>query len=321
VASPAVAVCVSSRNRAALLGRLLDHLEHQSLPTSSFEVLVVDDGSDDETPAVLEAARQRMALRLQTMRNETSRGPAAGRNAAWRAATAPVIAFTDDDCVPTREWLERALEAMGGRRRVVVGRVDPNPDQSAHAGPFAHTWVIRAAQARSFATANVLFRRDDLVALDGFDERYRNPACEDTDLGLRAEEQGVEVVFAPDALVWHDVRPGTWRDKVRDQARWADLALVFRSHPAARRELLHRGVFWKPSHADLLLLLLGVAAAPRDRRALALALPWLHRRLCTETTDQPWSLLLPALPGLLAVDLAELAAMVRGSIRYRTLVL
>ncbi|HET6908285.1 MAG TPA: glycosyltransferase [Mycobacteriales bacterium] len=319
--APAVAVCVSTRNRAALLRRLLDELERQTLATDAFEVVVVDDGSTDETPKVLDEAAGRGVLRLRALRHPISRGPAAGRNAAWRAASAPVIAFTDDDCVPAERWLERGLATMGAQQRVVVGRVDPNPEQSDNAGPFAHTWVIRSAQARSFATANVLFRRDDLLALDGFDERYRNPACEDTDLGLRAEEAGAAVVFAPDALVWHDIRPGTWRDKVRDQARWADLALVFRTHPAARRDLLHRGVFWKPSHVDLLLLLAGTVVAARDVRGLVLALPWLHRRLCRETDGEPWPLLLPSLPGLLAVDVAELTAMVRGSIRYRTLVL
>jgi glycosyltransferase involved in cell wall biosynthesis len=319
--TPAVSVCVSSRNRAPLLGRLLLALEEQTLSRSDFEVVVVDDGSTDDSAHVLADAQARGVLALSTLRHESSKGPAAGRNAAWRKARAPVIAFTDDDCLPAHDWLARGLDAMGAHRRVVVGRVEPNPEQLARNGLFAHTWVMRAPETRWFATANILYRRQDLEALSGFDERYLNPACEDTDLGLRAEEDGVEVLFSAETLVWHDVRPGTVLDKVRDQARWADIPLVFRTHPGARHQMLHRGLFWKPTHRDLLLLLAGVAASKRDTRALALALPWVHRRLCAEAQDQPMSLLAPALPGLLAVDIAELVAMIRGSVRHRSLVL
>jgi hypothetical protein len=110
-------------------------------------------------------------------------------------------------------------------------------------------------------------------------------------------------------------------DKVRDQARWADIPLVFRSHPQARQQMLDKGLFWKPAHRDLLLLLAGAAAGVRVPGALVLGVPWLHRRLCGDSQGQPLSLLVPSLPGLLAVDVAELVAMVRGSIRHRTLVL
>jgi hypothetical protein len=211
------------------------------------------------------------------------------------------------------------MAAMGDRRRVVVGRVEPNPDQLANDGPFARTLSIGPAQVRSFATANVFYRRGDLAALGGFDPRFRRPAGEDTDLGLRAERDGAEVVFDNDAFVWHDVEPGGVVAMVRDQARWSDLALVFAAHPQMRRMLLHRGIFWKPTHGDLLLLLAGLAGVRAHKRSLLLALPWLHRRLCAES-DEAWTVL-PALPGLLAVDVAELVAMVRGSVKHRTLIL
>ena len=163
--TPRAAVCVSTRNRAELLRRLFDQLECQSLPADAFEVVVVDDGSTDHTPAVIAAALARARLRLTSIRHETSRGPAAGRNAAWRTAVAPVIAFTDDDCLPSTDWLERGLAEMGDEPRVVVGRVEPNPEHVTVESPFAHTWVIRAAQTRSFATANVFYRRADLERL------------------------------------------------------------------------------------------------------------------------------------------------------------
>lgn len=323
--APRVSVCVSTRDRGPLLRRLLDALAAQTVAPGQVEVLVVDDGSKDETAAVLDAARRTFPLRLQVFRHETAQGPAAGRNRAWRAARGELVAFTDDDCVPTAGWLAALLAASAGQPRVVVGRVEPAEEQRHRHDPFAHTWVMRAAEVGWFATANVAYRRADLERLGGFDERYRNPACEDTDLGLRAEESGLEVVFAPDALVWHDVRPGTVADKVRDAARWGDLPLLVRSHPGARRRLLAHRVFWKPSHLDLLLLAAACAALPRRPAAGALALPWLHRRLCPAAGAPEADLPMPArvalLPALLAVDAAELTAMMRGSWRHRFLVL
>lgn len=318
---PRVAVCVSSRNRSHLLERLLRSLEAQTLPTSQFDVIVVNDGSVDDTAEMLARVSQSSSLRLQTIHRETSGGPAAGRNSAWRAATSDFIAFTDDDCVPVAGWLEAGLTALADRRQIVVGGVRPNPDQLELDGPFAHTWTIGRAEMRGFATANIFYRRADLDELGGFDERYPNPACEDTDLGLRAEEQGVAVEFCADALVWHDVRPDGVIGKIRDQSRWSDIPLIFREHPDARGAMLQHRVFWKQTHVDLLLLLAGVALTPVSRRALLATVPWIHRRLCPGHSDWSAPLRVSSLPGQLAVDLAELTAMVRGSIRHRSLVL
>jgi glycosyltransferase involved in cell wall biosynthesis len=316
-----ISVCVSSRDRADRLGRLLVSLTRQTLPLSEFSVVVVDDGSTDGTAALLERVQRETVLDLTCLRSAVSQGPASGRNKAWRASTGAVVAFTDDDCVPSDDWLAQILGRVADGAHVVVGRVEPNPDQVSRLDRFAHTYVMRAAEMRWYATANVAYRRDSLEILGGFDQRYGNPACEDTDLGLRAEEAGILSVFAPNALVWHDVVPGSMRTKVQDQKRWADLTLIIREHPSARRELLHRGVFWKDSHPRLLLLLLGLAAAPRSRSALALTVPWIHQTFCRRPDEEPLPATVAVLPAILAVDLAEVAAMVRGSIRHRTVVL
>jgi glycosyltransferase involved in cell wall biosynthesis len=323
VTAPLITVCVSTRNRAALLSRLLDALTHQALAVDDFEVIVVNDGSTDDTATVLGEFEASGRLRLRSFSHETSKGPAAGRNAAWQAASAPYIAFTDDDCVPTSEWLRAGYSQIAASgSSVVVGSVLPNPDQLTHAGPFAHTWTIRKHEIRGFATANIFYRREDLESLGGFDERYKNPACEDTDLGLRAEAAGIAVAYCAEALAWHDVRPDGVLGKIRDQRRWEDLPLVFREHPSARKLMLHRGLFWKKSHAHLLLLMAGLLVLPMSRRAaLAAATPWLHSRLCPNCSDYALSTLAQSLPGQLAVDLAEIRAMVEGSVRHRSLVL
>jgi GT2 family glycosyltransferase len=320
--SARIAVCISTRDRAARLRRLLAALERQQLEPADLVVVIVDDGSVDETPAVLAEATRRGAVALTTVRHDRSRGPAAGRNAAWRAATAPVIAFIDDDCVPSPLWLPAALRRYAADDAdVVVGAVARAPAQAHRTGRFARELVVGPAQVRWFATANVFYRRDNLVALGGFDEGYRSAAAEDTDLGFRAEAAGLRVAFEPTALVFHDVTAAGVCDAIRDQARWADLARLFKSHPEQRRRTLHRRVFWRETHPELLLLAGGLALGRRWPAALALAAPWLHGKLCRERGEQTMPAAVAELPGALAVDVAELTAVVRGSIRHRTLLL
>lgn len=311
-----VTVVVSTFRRPQLLPRLVRALEQQDLPRDRFEIVVVDNASPDETSEVLVALQRVTTHQLRVARARVNRGPASGRNLGVELARGPVVAFTDDDCVPDPGWLRGGLRAMGEGRRLVVGRTVPPADHPV--GPFAR--VLRVDDARYMQTCNVFYRRSDLEELGGFDERIG--FGEDTDLGLRALESGVEVVFAPEALVVHDVRPRTVAEAVRGAAAWSDLPRVVRRHPHLRGTHLHRRVFWKRSHPPALLAAAGmVLTFRRPLVGLALISPYLRFRL----VDQPLAAgrreRLLTLPGALAVDLAEVAAMVRGSIRHRTVVL
>ncbi|MFP5220097.1 MAG: glycosyltransferase family 2 protein, partial [Actinomycetes bacterium] len=128
--SAVVAVAVSTYRRPELLSRLLAALEAQSVPLEQVEVVVVDDASGDATWGVLQHAVEHSPLRLTALRQPVNGGPAAGRERAWRATTAPVIAFTDDDCRPVPQWLAEGLAAMTAHDpAVVVGRTVPDPEQ------------------------------------------------------------------------------------------------------------------------------------------------------------------------------------------------
>ena len=319
--APRISVCVSTRDRSARLARLLEALRAQTLRASELEVVVVDDGSTDDTWSLLSDAANAEGSRVIALRHETSRGPAAGRNAAWRAARGEVVAFTDDDCVPAPDWLEQALTAIDGQARVVVGRVDAPAEHRYRESLFARGLVAGPAEVRWFATANVIYRRADLETLGGFHEDFPAAAWEDTELGLRAEDHGLEVVFGSHVRVVHDVVPVTAWQKARDQKRWGAAGLVVKLHPRVRHDMLYRRWFWKRTHVELLAGIAGLGLAVRDRRFLALALPWLHARLCREARGQPVSELVGALPGLLLVDAAEVAAMVRASVEHRTPIL
>jgi glycosyltransferase involved in cell wall biosynthesis len=307
--SARIAVVVATKNRAWRLSLLLEALRAQTVGLDAFEVVVVDDGSSDATPRLLADVGD---LPLRVIRRETSAGPATARNAGWRAATAPLVAFTDDDCRPVPDWLERfAAAAAAHPGAVLQGRVEKDPEQMGALTPFAH-WMEVHHAGEGFPTANILYPRELLERLDGFDESFGRASGEDTDLGWRALEAGATVEFVPDALVHHGIVPvGAW-PRLRGTARWTDSIRNYRLHPQMPK---HKGIFWRHNHWVLFRFLVALIL-PRwlGPIRLYLAAPYVKH-----LTDRRTGPLLA--PYLLALDLGEVLAVVRGAIRYRVLVL
>lgn len=318
--SPAVCVAVSTHERSTLLPRLVRALERQTLPRDRFEVVIVDDGSRDETPDVLERLASSSTLDLRVIRSERNRGQAEGRNTAWRAARAPIIAFTDDDCMPTESWLDAGLDRVVQGADIVVGRTSPAPDQMHMLGPFSRT--MNTTDERYFATCNIFYRREDLEAVGGFDEGFGPTAGEDTDLAYRVRRLGRRTVFAPEALVHHDVRPSSLRAAMRETKRWDGIVRMVRRNPSeARREHLWKRYVWRRSHPPVIIATFGVLLAPVFPPAVVLTLPYLRLRLRTEPRTWSRTRRFVVLPGTYIVDLLEVLVMMRASLRYRTLVL
>ncbi len=316
--TPEAAVCVSSRGRAHLLPRLLAALEAQDVARDQFEVIVVDDGSQDATWSTLEALASTTDVDLVVARRQTSGGPARGRNRAWQLATAPAIAFTDDDCQPDPGWLRAGLAALE-HTPIVSGRTIPDPAQEAHRGPFSRTLHVEAVAF--VPTANAFYRRDDLVAAGGFDEGFPTPGGEDTDLAWRLADQGRKIGFAATALVRHDISPSALRPALRTAWRWHGLPRVMALHPERVRAVVYRRVFWKASHPPTILAFAALVLALRWRPALLLAGPWLwYRWHVAPLTGRRRERLL-SLPGAFAIDGTEVIALVRGSIRERSILL
>src|SRR6478609_4576243 len=103
-----VSVVIPTYNRWDKLRRVLDGYHTQSIPVADFELLVCDDGSTDETSDRVRAYAADAPYTLRHLRQENS-GPATARNRGLRAAEAPVVVMTDDDCVPHPDLLARHL--------------------------------------------------------------------------------------------------------------------------------------------------------------------------------------------------------------------
>src|SRR4051794_33054615 len=144
-----------ARDAAATLARALDGVARQDV---DHELIVVDDGSTDATPAL---ARARGA----TLLAGAGEGPAAARNLGAAAARGDVLAFLDSDCFPEPGWLAAGVEALESAD-LVQGAVHADP--SARRGPFDRTlWVTDAWGL--FESANLFVRRDTFAALGGFE--------------------------------------------------------------------------------------------------------------------------------------------------------
>jgi glycosyltransferase involved in cell wall biosynthesis len=327
--TPAVSVVVPTRNRSHLLPRLIECLEQQR-GVDGIEVLVVDDSSIDDTARTL-ADLGRRDTTIRSARTPRPSGSAAARNVGWRAASAPIVAFTDDDCRPSPDWLACLLEGMNGAD-VVQGRTLFDPAEANGRGPFSQVVAVERFSGQ-FETSNVAYRREVLEQLGGFDETFEGDSFgEDVDLGWRALEAGAKAAFAPAAVVVHDVKRAPavaeLRASLRDARRWRHIGRVLRDHPGYRAYRLHKDPFLAATHPPTLLALAGLALlALRPHRrlarvlAIALVVPWLRHRVVVEPRPGRRRHLPVVLPAAFVVDATETVAVTASGFRYRTLVL
>jgi glycosyltransferase involved in cell wall biosynthesis len=276
-----LSVVIPTYNRLPILRKCLAALESQRLqaPLQDYEVVLVDDGSTDDTVRWLDAhATQLPHVRL--LRQEHG-GPAEGRNRGVEAARGEVIVFIDSDLVVTSDFLvhhARALEqhwrSRGDRLCFTYGAVIntanfEDPTSEPHK-PTDLSWAY-------FATGNVAIDRQVLLRSGLFDTSFRLYGWEDLELGERLRRQGVRLIRCPQAVGYH------WHpalsleqipDLVRIERERAKMALVFyRKHPTRRVRFiiqytwLHR-LLWE-------LLTLGGLL---NERSLRPVLAWLIRR-------------------------------------------
>ena len=310
-----VSVVIPTFQRASRLPALIAALEAQTLPAEEFDVIVADDSSQDDTPVVLEQLAASTSIRLRSVRTARNGGPGAARNLGWRSSAAPVIAFTDDDCLPAPGWLEAGLAVLErSSAGIVQGRTLPDPSAT-NEGWIKTVRVERLTQL--YESCNIFYRTDVLRAVGGFDEEITVPFGEDTATGWEARRHGFTAEFAPDALVHHSVtRPGArywWRYAMMH----ANFPKLVRRFPEMRRELMWLRLFMWRDRAVFDAALAGAAAGFAWPPAFALLLPYAYLRRPRRLTRRE----IEGVVARLGMDAAILGGLLVGSARERTLVL
>lgn len=251
--SPVVSVIVPTYQRPDLLERCLAALLAQTLSADKYEIVVCDDGPSSAARAVVENARvvARAGLHIHYLEITETQGPAGARNRGWHCAAAPIIAFTDDDTVPDPAWLEKGVAAMTTGVDAVTGRIEmPLPLRP------TDVEVDAAGLTRAeFVTANCFVRREALLAVGGFDERFSIAWREDSDLHFSLLESGRQIRHAPEALVVHPLRETRFGASIGMQKKVMFDVLLYLKHPKLYRERIRPRPPWFYVFVSLSLLL------------------------------------------------------------------
>ena len=188
-------VIIPTRNRPRAIIACLDAIGRQDCTAHAYEVIVVDDGSDDCLQ--LDPRRWADRFELRVLRQENA-GPAAARQRGVAEARGAILAFTDDDCLPTPGWLATLVAALESFPEAMAGGSTFNglsADLCAETSQLILEIVYEhfnsgPSGAYFFASNNIAMRRSDYLASGGFDGEFGSPAAEDREFCDRWRLQG-----------------------------------------------------------------------------------------------------------------------------------
>lgn len=211
-------------NGARTIARTIKCVLNQSY--RPYEIVIVDDGSTDDTAQTLETFAGQISYIFQP-----NRGPAAARNAGIRAARGNLIAFTDSDCLPSKNWLLNLIAEFDSPLVAGVGGLVKSADgswigQYIDEAGFLNPQPKNATQIPYLITANACFRRAALLEAGLFDERFRKPGGEEPELCLRLSKLGYDFRLAKEAIVLHHHRQ-TVIHLLKTVANYGEGAFIF----------------------------------------------------------------------------------------------
>lgn len=222
-------VIVAVYNEEKNISELVVSLISQSvLP---HEVIIVDDGSTDNTPDMVKSVNSPL---IKYIRIQNS-GPAAARNVGWRVSESDICIFTDGDCLPEREWIETLLTPFNNKDVGAAGGTYKtlNIDSTlARFIGFEIAWKYKAVEGEvdAHGSYNLAVRKKVLEEIGGFNEEYRKPSGEDWDLTYKISRI-CKIIYVPDAVVGHFHPESLWSYLKNQTQRSFDRIKLYKDHP------------------------------------------------------------------------------------------
>jgi glycosyltransferase involved in cell wall biosynthesis len=217
--APLASIVIPTFNGKSRIGNCLDSLVRQTTGRD-VEILVVDDGSSDNTASVV---RSYSSVRLISQSNA---GPAAARNRGAREAQGTILLFTDDDCVPMPDWLEAMLGPFKDPD-VIGAKGVYRTHQKSLAARFVqieyedkYRLMSGLSSIDFIDTYSAGFRRDRFLDMSGYDTSFPVACAEDVELSYRMSARGWKMIFVPAAIVYH-THPDTFLRYLKKKYKFA----------------------------------------------------------------------------------------------------
>ena len=199
---PRFSVIIPAYNAEKTLTSCLRSLADQSLHKGLYEVILVDDGSSDNTAGIAKGFDVKYIF-------QTNQGPASARNNGVASAKGEFILFTDSDCVPDHRWIEEMVKPFQGTEVVAV-KGAYKTKQKTLVAKFAqaefedrYDFLQKSNSIDMIDTYSAAFKKDLFLNMGGFDSSFPVANNEDTELSYRLSDAGYHMVFNPHALVYH----------------------------------------------------------------------------------------------------------------------
>lgn len=206
-----ISVVIPAFNRENSLSKCLESLFRQDYSKNLFEIIVVDDGSTDDTAQLV----NKLAQGYSNIRYfyQSNKGPAAARNLGMLQAKADIVAFTDTDCILSLPWVKNMVEAhklsediavIGGLTTVSPNNIKAMVSQSLSDGAIQMA-IGGKQEIIFFPTCNVSIKKKYLN--EKFNEFFQFPAGEDLEFFWRLFKKSNKFVYKQDIKVFHDCHP------------------------------------------------------------------------------------------------------------------
>lgn len=227
-----ISVIIPTYRRPQLLKRCLQALLQQRFDKTAYEIIIVSDGPDAETEAVVNEWQAYTNPVLRYMPLPCKKGPAAARNYGWQNAAGHIIAFTDDDCIPDIHWLYEIVTNCDVEHMAITGKIKVPVSKS----PTDYELNTAGLETADFITANCACTKQALEKAGGFDERFSVAWREDSDLHFKLMHNDIPIKRVTTARVTHPVRESKWGVSVKEQKKTAYDALLYKKHPKLFRK-------------------------------------------------------------------------------------
>lgn len=214
-----VSVIIPAYNAEKTIGRCLHALMNQDYP-EKYEVIVVDDGSTEDTPNIV----KKFKAHLVTQENS---GPAAARNRGAAEAGGDVLLFTDSDCEPQENWISEMIKPFRNHHEIVGVKGAYRSRQKEIVARFIqleyedkYSFMRRDRYIDFIDTYSAGFRKDVFLKMDGYDTEFPVACAEDIELSYRISNKGYKMFFNPDAIVFH-MHPTRLVDYLKKKQKFA----------------------------------------------------------------------------------------------------